>query len=341
MPAAFALCLLLAVLAGVWGSFALAYQLPGRGLRKGLLVGIWAACWLVVAMYAAAGHALQMLGPVTTMVIALLYWWRSIRPSNERVWAEELSHMLDARIEGSVVTLDNVRNFQWRSASDYTPRWETRRYDLDQLRSVDVLLSYWTGPLIAHVLVSFGFGDGRHLAFSIEIRKQRGETYSALGGFFRKFETSLIAADERDIVRLRSNVRREDVVLYRVALSQPAMRSLFLAYLAEAESLRRRPRWYNTATANCTTVVYEMMRHIVGHLPLDYRLLLSGYLPEYLHDVGGLTPGYSVAQLRVAGRIAARALAADADPAFSQRIRAGIPGIPDLTPAKGASDDRP
>src|SRR3546814_1113198 len=107
-----------------------------------------------------------------------------------------------------------------------------------------MLLSYWMGPLIAHTLVSFGFRDGRHLAFSIEIRKERGEAYSALGGFFRKFETSLIAADERDIVRLRSNVRREDVDLYRVALSPSAIRSLFLAYLTEAESLRRRPRWY-------------------------------------------------------------------------------------------------
>src|SRR3546814_12424990 len=100
--------------------------------------------------------------------------------------------------------------------------------------------------------------------------------------------------------------------------------------------LRRRPRWYNTATANCTTVVFEMMRHIVGRLPFDHRLLLSGHLPEYLHDVGGLTPGYGVADLRAAGRITARALAADADPAFSQRIRAGVPGI---SPTKSPLDE--
>lgn len=325
--AALMLCALLAVFAGIWGSFALAYQLPGRGIGKGLLIGFWAVCWLAIAIAASTGHALPVVAPAIAMVIALLSWWRTIRPRNDRVWADELSRMLGATVEGNMVTLDNVRNFEWRSPRDYTPRWEARRFDLDALCSVDMLLSYWTGPLIAHVLVSFGFHDGRHLAFSIEIRKQRGEAYSVLGGFFRKFETSLIAADERDIVRLRSNVRREDVVLFRVALSPSAMRSLFLAYLAEAESLRRMPRWYNTATANCTTVVFEMMRHIVGHLPLDYRLLLSGYLPEYLHDVGGLTPGYSVAELRAAGRVDARALAADDDPGFSQRIRAGVPGV--------------
>src|SRR3546814_19913481 len=108
-------------------------------------------------------------------------------------------------------------------------------------------------------------------------------------------------------------------------LSPSAIRSLFLAYLTEAESLRRRPRWYNTATANCTTVVFEMMRHIVGRLPFDHRLLLSGHLPEYLHDVGGLTLGYGVADLRAAGRITARALAARA--ARSEERREGKEGV--------------
>lgn len=323
--AALMLCALLAGFAGIWGSFALAYQLPGR-VGKVLLIGVWVVCWLALAIAASRGCALQVLGPAAAIVIALLGWWRTIRPSNDRVWADELSRMLSGRVDGSIATLDNVRNFEWRSTSDYTPRWETRRYDLDALRSVDMLLSYWTGPLIAHVLVSFGFADGRYLAFSIEIRKQRGEAYSALGGFFRKFETSLVAADERDIVRLRSNVRGEDVHLYRVELPAAAMRSLFLAYLAEAESLRRRPRWYNTATANCTTVVFEMMRRIVGRLPLDYRLLLSGYLPEYLHELGALAPGHALAELRGAGRIAERARAADDAADFSQRIRVGLPG---------------
>lgn len=326
-PAALTLCVMLAAFSGIWGSFAFAYQLPGRGIGKGLLIGIWASCWLAVLIAASRGHALQLLGPAAAIVIALLNWWRTIRPRDDRLWADELACTLSGTVEGQVVTLEHVRNFDWRSVSDYTPRWETRQYRLDALRSVDVVLSYWTGPLIAHVLVSFGFADGRHLAFSIEIRKQRGEAYSALGGFFRKYETSLIAADERDIVRLRSNVRGEDVYLYRIALSAAAMRSLFLAYLAEAQSLRRQPRWYNTATANCTTVVFEMMRRIVGRLPLDYRLLLSGRLPEYLYKLGALAPGHTIAQLRAAGRINERALAAGDDPAFSQRIRDGVPDV--------------
>jgi hypothetical protein len=105
------------------------------------------------------------------------------------------------------------------------------------------------------------------------------------------------------------------------------IRSLFVAYLDEADALRRTPRWYNTATANCTTIVFQMMRRIVSGLPLDYRLLLSGYLPEYIHTAGGLAPGIDLESLHRAGRITARARAADADPAFSQRIRDGVPGV--------------
>jgi hypothetical protein len=211
-------------------------------------------------------------------------------------------------------------------------RWETRRYDLNQLRSVDMTLSYWMGPAIAHTLVSFGFADGRYLTFSIEIRKERGESFSAIGGFFRKFETVLIAADERDILRVRTNVRGEDDYMYRVEMRPDDMRSLFLAYLDEAAQLRRRPSFYNTLSANCTTIVFDMARRIVRTLPLDYRLLASGYLDEYLYEEGGLVKGYTLAQLHAAGRITERAKAADADPAFSQAIRRGMP-VQDAVPA--------
>nr|WP_241695982.1 DUF4105 domain-containing protein [Solimonas terrae] len=318
---------LLSLSATAWGGLALGYQLPARGPGRGWMIGAWIVMGLLVTVLPWSGHAGAALVVGAIAMTVLLAWWRTIRPSNTRVWADDVARQLGSRVVGDIVTLENVRNFEWRSLGDYSARWETRQYDLGQLRSVDALLSYWTGPLIAHVLVSFGFADDRYLAFSIEIRKEHGEAYSALGGFFRKFETGLVAADERDIVRLRSNLRREDVYLYRIALPPDAIRSLFLAYLAEAESLRRRPRWYNTATANCTTVVFEMLRRIVGRLPLDYRLLLSGRLPEYIAGLGGLTPGVDLATLRRAGCINTRAWLADQDPAFSQRIRDGVPGI--------------
>lgn len=323
----------LVLLTALWACLALWYQLPGPAPVKIGAGVLWALLALAAIALLWRGRGPRALLSYTVGFAVLLGWWSTILPSQNRVWADDVARQVTSHVEGSVVTLDNVRNFDWRSDTDYTSRWETRRYDLDHLRSVDVALSYWSGPAIAHTLVSFGFDDGRFLTFSIEIRKERGESFSSIGGFFKQFETSLVAADERDILRVRTNVRGEDVYLYRVRLPQAEMRSLFLAYLDEGASLVRAPSFYNTLTANCTTIVYVLAKHIVPGLPMDWRLLASGYLPDYLYDVGGLTPAYSLAALRAAGRITERAMATDNPPDadFSQAIRQGMPGV---APAK-------
>jgi hypothetical protein len=165
-------------------------------------------------------------------------------------------------------------------------------YDLDRLASVDLIVSYWTIRAIAHVLISFGFDDGDQVVFSVEIRREKDEEFSVIGGFFKEFELSVLAADERDVIRLRTNVRGEEDYLYRLRMPVAAMRSLFLAYVEQANRLVRTPRFYNTITVNCTTLVHQMMNHIVGNLPLDYRLLFSGYLPGYV--LPGRRPGPSI-----------------------------------------------
>ena len=322
---------LVLLLATGWALLALHYRLPLAPAGKLAVCVLWAAFGLAAIALLWWGQASRALLAYGAAFVVLLGWWSSLAPSNDRSWADDVARHLQARVDGSQLTLGNVRNFEWRSDSDYTPRWETRHYDLERLQPVDVALSYWMGPAIAHTLVSFGFDDGRggteQLAFSIEVRKERGESFSAVAGFFKQFELSLVAADERDILRVRTNVRGEDLYLYRVTMPPAAMRSLFLAYIAEADALARQPRFYDTLTANCTTIVYEMAQSIVGGLPLDWRLLASGYLPEYLHSVGGLVPGHDLATLRSAGRITLRAQAADADPQFSQAIRRGVPGM--------------
>jgi hypothetical protein len=234
--------------------------------------------------------------------------------------------MTSGIVAGQRVTLLNVRNFDWRSDSDYTQRWETRHYDLDKLRSVDMIMSYWSGPAIAHMLVSFGFENAEYVVFSVEIRPRKGEGFSEIGGFFKEFGLSIIAADERDVIRVRTNVRGEDDYLYRVQMPLSAMRSLFLAYIDQANGLVQVPRFYNTITANCATLVYHMVKRIVGYLPLNYSLLLTGYLPEYVYRIGGLDSHYSFEELRSRGRITERAKAADRSDSFSTDIRRGISG---------------
>lgn len=319
------------LLSGAWAVLALHYQLPVAAPWRVLAGAAWALLALAATGLLWRGAVARALLTYGVAFALLLSWWVRIAPSDTRDWADDVARHVQSEQNGSLLTLTNVRHFDWRSDTDYTPRWETRRYDLDRLQSVDMAVSYWMGPAIAHTLVSFGFDNGQggteQLAFSIEIRKERGEQFSALAGFFKRFELALVAADERDLLRVRTNVRGEDVFLYRVQMAPEARRALLLAYLTEAEALARAPQFYDTLLANCTTIVYGMAQRIVGGLPLDWRLLASGYLPEYLRDAAALVPGYDLATLRAAGRITLRAQAANADPLFSQAIRRGVPGM--------------
>jgi Domain of unknown function (DUF4105) len=323
---AMSLATALVILVALWGVLALWYQVPGA--VKGLAIAGW------VLIGGAALFMIWMNRPVLGVVsvalafAGLLLWWQHIKPSNDRIWADDVAQMTSGEVRGNRVVLHNVRNFDWRTNTDYTRRWETRTYDLARLNSVDLITSYWTGPAIAHVLVSFGFDDGQHVVFSVEIRRRKSQDFSEIGGFFKEFELSVIAADERDVIRVRTNVRGEDDYLYRIRMPLPAKRALFLAYVGEADRIVVTPRFYNTLTANCTTIVYHMVRNIVGYLPLDYRLVLSGYLPAYVHKVGGLDTRYSLQQLHRLGRITDRARAADRSEHFSADIRAGIPALP-------------
>lgn len=315
----------------VWGAFALFYQGPGSEPVRYLLVALWLMIALGCAYLGLQGRVWFALITYAVCFAILLAWWHTILPRNDRIWAPELSEMTRGVIEGDTATLYNVRNFDWVTETEFTPRWETRQYDLSKLSSVDMLLSYWGSEAIAHTLVSFGFSTGEFVTFSVEIRKEKHESFSEIGGFFKQFENSVVAADERDIVRLRTNVRKEDVYLYRINMPPAAMRSLFQAYVEEANALIDKPEFYNTVTANCTTIVYHMVARIIPGLPMDFRLLLSGYLPDYIARVGGLMEGYTVSDLKAAGRIGPRALAADQALDFSSRIRQGIPGYEGLS----------
>jgi len=316
-----ALAALATFVSGVWGTLALWYQLPGG--RVGRSAGSAAWVLLVVTLVALAiCHCSWLpLGIYAVAYAVLLLWWVGISPSNQRVWADDVARMLTGTVQGSEVTLHNVRDFSWRSDSDYDARWETRRYDLDHLATADAVLSYWGSKAIAHAMISFGFDDGSHVVFSVEIRKKRGDRYSPVGGFFKQFEMILVAADENDIVRVRTNIRGEDDYLYPLRMDRPTLRSLFLSYMHAANRLAAQPAFYNSFTSNCTTIVYRMARQIGTGLPWDVRLLLTGYLPEYLHKIGALDPEVPVEILRQRGRITERARASVAGADFSRAIR--------------------
>ncbi len=315
------------IVSAAWAATALWYRAPRERASRVLYPAVW--LWLTVTVVVGfwRGSTAPALLGYAAAFAALLFWWRRIPARNDCRWADDVARITRGERHGDLIVLHDVRNFDWRAESDYTARWETRRYDLSRLDSVDMILSYWTGPVIAHMQISFGFAGAEHVVFSVEIRRERDEKYSPIGGFFKQFELSIIAADERDAIRLRTNIRGEDAYLYRLNLPRAAMQSLFLGYVAEANSLVDKPRFYNTVTVNCTTLVFQMLNRIVGGLPLDPRLLFSGYLPEYAYRVGGLDQRFALDELRERGRITQRARCCDRSASFSTDIRRGIPAL--------------
>jgi hypothetical protein len=259
-----------------------------------------------------------------TVVAVSAVWYSTIRPSNDRIWAPDVEFGVTGTVEGDLVTLSHVRNFDWSTPDTFTGGWETREYRLSDLTSVDLVSSVWANPAIAHTLMSFGFADGTHVVFSAEIRKEKGEAFTAIGGFFRKFDLVLIAADERDILRLRTDVRRERVSLYRLTAPPEMMQRMFLNMLALGNDLDARPRFYNTATTNCTTVLWQMAREVEPGLPLDRRVFLSGLIAGYLQRVGMLPADVPLAQIEADALVPPVGPAGPDSAAFSALLRAGM-----------------
>jgi hypothetical protein len=302
---------------------ALRYQLDGFARWSWIFVA--GATALAALALRATGRRGASRAFLLALVAVALGWWLTIRPSGDRDWAPDVAHGVTARIEGQTAILENVRNFDWRSEQHFTPHWETRRYDIGALSSVDLATSTWGNPAIAHTLISFGFSDGAFLTFSAEIRRERHESFSEIGGFFKKFELVMIAADEADILRLRTNMRREDVALYRLDLTASQRRALFLTYLDKANQLAAQPAFYHTITANCTTIIFQLARVVEPGIPMDWRILLSGYLPDYLHDHGVTGAGLPLEEVRTDARISAKAQQADPAIPYSNAIRVEDP----------------
>jgi len=303
---------------GAWGAMALWYHGPRLVLCAYLAAA--AACIGAIILFGTAWPLVAW----ALVLVALLGWWWRIAPSNDRDWADDVARTLTGRIDGDTVQLANVRDFHWISEENYQVRWTDPSYDLSRLQRADAVVSYWGLRSIAHAMVSFAFDDGRHLVFSVEIRKKRGQAFSAIGGFFKQYEMILIAATEPDIIGVRTNVRMEDTYLLPLNAQADTLRSLIVSYVDAANRLAARPEWYNTITSNCTTLVYRMARRLNPGLPMDIRLLATGYLPEYLHDAGAVDAPDGVEKLRQRGAISERARSAGLDGDFSAAIRAAV-----------------
>jgi hypothetical protein len=324
----------------------------GIGMAWLLLVGmtLWAAAalyfdfsyahrpFLTPVLYLAVvtGLASVAKGRLARMLVCLagflivLACWLSLKPSNNRSWKPDNSQMPWSEIDGDRVTIHSFRHCYYRREDDFTCEWLTKTVFLSQLRGIDLFVDYWGSPWIAHPIVSFQFGNedenADYVAASIEARYQAGQSYSALRSFFRQFTIIYVLANERDLIRLRTNYRSgEDVYLFHMVASPEWSRLLFLQYLQQANQLRDHPLWFNAVTNNCTTNIFKQMA-ATGHLPAgssqySWWIILNGKAPEKLYNGGNFAGNLPFAELMKQAYINPVAVTLKDAPDFSRTIR--------------------
>jgi hypothetical protein len=260
----------------------------------------------------------------------VLAWWIRLKPSNDGNWQPNVAQTAWAEVDGDRVTMHNLRNCDYRTETDYANCWSDRTLYLSQIRGVDFFLTNWGIPFASHPIVSFQFGDNDHVAFSIEARYKVGQEYSTILGFFRQYGLIFVAADERDVIRLRTNYRKdEEVYMYRVRVQPEVARAMFFTYVSYLNKLKTHPEWYNELTRNCTTTLDKPLAADTNNpQPWSYRLILNGTLDELLSDRGRLVTGsLPFSELKQREHINAAAQAANQSPDFSALIRVGRIGF--------------
>jgi len=261
---------------------------------------------------------------------SVLAWWLGLKPSNDGHWQPNSERTAWVEMDGDRVTIHNLRNCDYRTETDYANCWGDRTLYLSEIRAADLFLTNWGIRFASHPIVSFQFGENEHVAFSIEARYKAGQTYSTILGFFRQYGLIFVAADERDVIRLRTNYRKdEEVFLYRVHVEPEIARAMFLTYVTYLNQLKDHPEWYNELTRNCTTTLQKPLAADVSNpQPWNYQFILNGTLDELLYDRGRLVAGgLQFPELKQREHINGAARAANGSPDFSALIRAGWVGF--------------
>ena len=249
--------------------------------------------------------------------------WKPLLPSNDRDWSPEQAVLAYAEVDGDRITVHNVRNCDYRTPEDFTVEYDDRTFDLRTVESVDfIMVPFSSIPGVGHTMLSFGFSDRRHLAVSVETRKEKGESYGPLKGFFRQYEIIYVVADERDVIGLRANHWLENVYVYRTRATPEQSRALLTTVMQRVNKLVDRPEFYHTLTNNCTT---NIVRHInqlsPGLVQYDYRVLLPGYSDQLAYELGLLDTDSTFEQTKLHARVNYPAYVYRDSPDFSEKIR--------------------
>jgi hypothetical protein len=300
----------------LWVAGAIYYDVC-RAARWGRLL---AAGWAVgvAALFTAWQPLWQPFAVLLGVVGLFLVWWFRQKPSHDRDWDPAVAVLPRAVRDGDAVTIENVRNFEYRSLDDFTPRYETRTYHLSNLRGVDIIFFNWGIALMSHPVLVFDFGPDGRVCMSIEVRFRRGQGFSITRSLYRQQELIFVAADERDVILRRTKYGRpQEAHLYRFNAGVGEVRTAFLDYLAAINSLDARPRWYHGLCANCTTTFYRFPN---SQRRCDWRVIANGRLDRALYEAGRLDRTLPFPDLRRLAYLNDIANAAPAD-GFGDQVR--------------------
>lgn len=319
----------LIIFSSIWVCLFIWVQEPYNFFVTLILILLWISL-ATFCIYPQKYKYLRFFYSVLTITIFVIFF--SLTPQNDRDWDPEVKRIASYRFIDHQIEIQNIRNFIWKNPQEYITQWDTRRYDIEKIQSMDLVLSYFMKGPVAHAFVTFGFEDGQHLSFSLEVRKEMHESFSVIGGFFRQYELALVVGDENDLIYTRSNIRGEKVYIYPINMQKSEIQKLFLIYLDKADQLSQHPRWYNTLISNCTTIIFDLVERVLGtgSVPRDYRVLLPGLLPEYLYDKNQLDRKYTLEQWQKMAFVNSKTDQLKEDPDqtridFSKLIREGLP----------------
>jgi hypothetical protein len=246
-------------------------------------------------------------------------------PSNSSAssWSPDQANMPTAEFTGDIVTVHNVRNCSYKSSDDFNVEWQDRQYDLNKIRSVDfIVVPFQEFGAVAHTFLSFGFDDDDYLAISVEVRRKEGEEFSVLKGLLSDFDLMYVVGDEKDLIGLRANYRKEDVYVYRSIANREQAKELFVGMLNRANKLSREPERYNLIVNNCTTNVRRHINRLAREkVPYSYQVMLPGYSDKLAYDLGLIETRGNFDQTREAARVNKVAYIYRDHPDFSSQIR--------------------
>jgi len=263
---------------------------------------------------------------VATLVLAAISGCAAIAPPSDSSitsWSPDQARMPSADFDGDTVTVHNVRNCSYKSTEDYNVDWQDRQFDLSKIRSVDfIVVPFQEFGAVAHTFLSFGFEDDEYLAISVEVRRKHGEEFSVVKGLLSEFDLMYVVGDEKDLIGLRTNFRKEDVYVYRSIANREQARELFVGMLDRANKLARQPERYNLIVNNCTTNVRRHINQLAPEkVPYSYQVILPGYSDKLAYDLGLIETNGNFDQTREAARVNKVAYIYRDSPDFSSQIR--------------------